>query len=67
MRHLLHEGDRSILTSLGQSDSEDDRMIAVILSEEYAKIDNTVGSQVSNFPPAPVSHILIYSLLLFDM
>ncbi|CAA7396024.1 unnamed protein product [Spirodela intermedia] len=54
MGHLLHEGDRSILSSSGQSDTEDDRMIAVILSEEYANIDNTIGSQVSNFPPPDV-------------
>lgn len=40
-----------------QQDTEDDRMIAIILSEEYAKLDGAVGRRLSNLAPVPVRYI----------
>ncbi|KAL3507036.1 hypothetical protein ACH5RR_032418 [Cinchona calisaya] len=36
-----------------QQDIEDDKMIAMVLSEEYAKLDGTVGQRVSHLSPIP--------------
>jgi hypothetical protein len=48
-------GESSSSTSLSsQQDVEDDRMIAVVLSEEYAKLDGAVGKRLSNLAPVPV-------------
>jgi hypothetical protein len=49
-------GECSSSTSLSsqQQDVEDDRMIAVILSEEYAKLDGAVARRLSNLAPIPV-------------
>ncbi|GAV84017.1 OTU domain-containing protein [Cephalotus follicularis] len=47
-------GECSSSTSLSsQQDIEDDRMIAVLLSEEYAKLDGPVAKQLSNLAPVP--------------
>lgn len=48
-------GESSSSTSLSsQHDIEDDRMIAVVLSEEYAKLDGAVGRRLTNLAPVPV-------------
>ncbi|XP_052180195.1 OVARIAN TUMOR DOMAIN-containing deubiquitinating enzyme 12-like [Diospyros lotus] len=47
-------GESSSSTSLSsQRDVDDDRMIAVVLSEEYAKLDGAVGRRLSNLAPVP--------------
>ncbi|KAF5958600.1 hypothetical protein HYC85_005825 [Camellia sinensis] len=49
-------GESSSSTSLSsQQDVDDDRMIAVVLSEEYASLDGAVGRRLSNLAPVPVS------------
>lgn len=35
-------------------DTEDDRMIALLLSEEYAKMDGAVGRRLTSLPSIPV-------------
>ncbi|CAL5325541.1 unnamed protein product [Camellia sinensis] len=48
-------GESSSSTSLSsQQDVDDDRMIAVVLSEEYASLDGAVGRRLSNLAPVPV-------------
>ncbi|XP_058179848.1 OVARIAN TUMOR DOMAIN-containing deubiquitinating enzyme 12 [Rhododendron vialii] len=49
----MDEGSSS--TSLSSQQDVDDQMIAVVLSEEYAKLDGAVGRRLSNL--APVAHI----------
>ncbi|KAL9266540.1 OVARIAN TUMOR DOMAIN-containing deubiquitinating enzyme 12-like protein [Drosera capensis] len=45
-------GECSSSTSMSsQRDVEDDRMIAQVLSEEYAKLDGAVGRRLSNLTP----------------
>lgn len=47
-------GESSSSTSLSsQQDVDDDRMIAVVLSEEYANLDGAVGRRLSNLAPVP--------------
>ncbi|KAI6700913.1 hypothetical protein NL676_015237 [Syzygium grande] len=47
-------GESSSSTSLSsQQDLEDDRMIALVLSEEYAQLDGGVGRRLSNLAPVP--------------
>ncbi|GMP29930.1 hypothetical protein CsSME_00004834 [Camellia sinensis var. sinensis] len=47
-------GESSSSTSLSsQQDVDDDRMIAVVLSEEYASLDGAVGRRLSNLAPVP--------------
>jgi hypothetical protein len=54
-------GECSSSTSLSsQQDVEDDRMIAVVLSEEYANLDGAVARRLSNLAPVPV-RILAFS------
>ena len=43
-------------SSSSQQDIEDDKMIAMVLSEEYAKLDGAVGQRVSHLAPIPVRH-----------
>ncbi|XP_042047181.1 OVARIAN TUMOR DOMAIN-containing deubiquitinating enzyme 12-like [Salvia splendens] len=52
----------STSTSLSsQQDVEDDRMIAVVLSEEYAKLDGAVGRRLTNLAPVPhVPRIILH-------
>lgn len=62
--HSWGEGESSSSTSLSsQHDVEDDRMIALVLSEEYAKLDGAVGRRLSNLEPVPV-RILAFSVML---
>ncbi|PKI52532.1 hypothetical protein CRG98_027104 [Punica granatum] len=55
MRNETHSvGECSSSTSLSsQRDIEDDRMIAVVLSEEYAELDGAVARRLSNLAPVP--------------
>ncbi|XP_061372384.1 OVARIAN TUMOR DOMAIN-containing deubiquitinating enzyme 12-like [Gastrolobium bilobum] len=54
MNGTQYWGESSSSTSLSsQQDIEDDRMIALVLSEEYAKLDGTVGRRISNLAPVP--------------
>ncbi|XP_028761166.1 OTU domain-containing protein DDB_G0284757 isoform X1 [Neltuma alba] len=57
MRNVTHYwGESSSSTSLSsQNDTEDDRMIAIVLAEEYANLDGAVGTRLSNL--APVRHV----------
>lgn len=57
-------GESSSSTSFSsQHDLEDDRMIAVVLSEEYAKLDGAVGRRLSNLAPVPVRILTVLLLL----
>lgn len=50
-----YSGESSGSTSLSsQQDIEDDRMIALVLSEEYAKLDGGVGRRLSKLEPVAV-------------
>ena len=50
-----YSGESSGSTSLGsQQDVEDDQMIALVLSEEYAKLDGAVARRLTNLEPVPV-------------
>ena len=63
MNGTQYWGESSSSTSLSsQQDVEDDRMIALVLSEEYAKLDGAVGRRLSNLAPVPVR---ILTFLLF--
>ncbi|GJS19980.1 OTU domain-containing protein [Tanacetum coccineum] len=54
--HLPSVGESSSSTSLSsQQDVEDDGMIAAVLSEEYAKLDGSVGRRLTNLEP--VAHV----------
>ncbi|KAL9669626.1 hypothetical protein QQ045_007173 [Rhodiola kirilowii] len=47
-------GECSNSTSLSSEQKlEDDRMIALVLSEEYAKLDGAVGRRLTNLAPVP--------------
>lgn len=60
-------GESSSSTSLSsQNDTEDDRMIAIVLSEEYAQLDGEVGTRLSNLAPVPVRSCLVLVLLLIS-
>lgn len=48
----VDEGSSS--TSLSSQQDVDDRMIAVVLSEEYAELDGAVGRRLSNLAPVAV-------------
>lgn len=48
------DGASSSTSLSSQQDVEDDRMIAVVLSEEYAILDVAVGRRLSNLAPVPV-------------
>ena len=58
---MLRNGTESIgecstsTSASSQQDIEDDRMIAVLLTEEYANLDNAVGRRLSNMAPIAVS------------
>ncbi|KAK3009101.1 hypothetical protein RJ639_015261 [Escallonia herrerae] len=55
-------GECSSSTSASsQQDVEDDRMIAVVLSEEYAKLDGALGRRLSNL--APVALFILDKLI----
>lgn len=48
------ESSSSTSTSLSsQQDVDDDQMIALVLSEEYANLDGAVGRRLSNLAPVP--------------
>ncbi|KAJ3675826.1 hypothetical protein LUZ60_004868 [Juncus effusus] len=47
-----HEGASSSSTSLS-TETDDDKMIAMVLSEEYANLDNAVAKRLSNLSSIP--------------
>lgn len=60
----IGECSRSTSAS-SEQEVEDDRMIAIVLSEEYAQLDGAVGRRLSNLAPVPVrsSHFFKYTRL----
>lgn len=57
MTHIIqNEGGSSISTSVSsqRNDTDDDRMIAIVLSEEYASLDGAVARRLSNMSSVPV-------------
>lgn len=46
-------------SSSKELDVEDDRMIAVVLSEEYAKLDGAVARRLSHLSAIPVRSLII--------
>ncbi|KAL0344202.1 UNVERIFIED_CONTAM: OVARIAN TUMOR DOMAIN-containing deubiquitinating enzyme 12 [Sesamum angustifolium] len=50
---ISNDGCSSSTSLSSQQDVEDDRMIAVVLSEEYAKLDGAVGRRISSLAPVP--------------
>lgn len=48
-----------------QPDTEDDRMIALVLTEEYSQLDGAVGRRLSNLAPIPVrsQHFHFYNTI----
>ena len=71
MTHMFpNEGASSSSTSVGSQKSEtnDDKMIAMVLEEEYAQLDGAMAKRLSNLTSIPVRycmHVLIY-LFLFS-
>lgn len=61
-------GECSSSTSLSsQQDVEDDHMIAVALSEEFAKLDGSVARKLSNLAPVAVRFLpFLRRLWFFD-
>ncbi|CAL0332931.1 unnamed protein product [Lupinus luteus] len=54
MNGTQYSGESSSSTSRNsQQDIEDDGMIALVLSEEYAKLDGAVGRRLTNLAPVP--------------
>lgn len=57
---MLRNGTESVgecsssTSASSQQDIEDDRMIALLLTEEYANLDGAVGRRLSNLAPIPV-------------
>lgn len=49
-----------------QQDLEDDRMIAVVLSEEFAKLDGAVGRGLRSLEPVPVRYLVIFNSLISE-
>lgn len=60
MAHMMqNEGASSSSTSTSlssqKSETDDDRMIAIVLSEEYANLDGAIAKRLSNLSSIPVS------------
>lgn len=55
-RVIPNEGGSSSSTSISsqRNDTDDDRMIACVLSEEYASLDGAVARRLSNLSSIPV-------------
>lgn len=61
--YVMRNGTESVGASSSsslssQQDTEDDRMIALVLSEEYANLDGAVARRLSNLAPVPVRCLL---------
>ncbi|KAK9750034.1 hypothetical protein RND81_02G168400 [Saponaria officinalis] len=54
MTNEFHSECSSSTSRSSQPDTEDDKMIALMLSEEYSKLDGTVARRLSNLAPIPV-------------
>ncbi|KAH9618796.1 hypothetical protein KSS87_018757 [Heliosperma pusillum] len=49
-----YQSESSSTSWSSQPDTKDDRMIALMLTEEYSKLDGAVARRVSNLAPMPV-------------
>jgi hypothetical protein len=63
------EGASSSSTSVSsqRSETDDDKMIAMVLEEEYAKLDGAMAKRLTNLTSIPVRyymHVLFYLFLL---
>jgi len=54
MAHELHTDGSSSTSRSSQPDTDDDRMIALMLTEEYSKLDGAIARRLSNLAPIPV-------------
>lgn len=52
MTNEYHSGGSS--SNSQNSSTEDDRMIALMLTEEYSKLDGAIARRLSNLAPVPV-------------
>lgn len=62
------EGASSSSTSMSsqRSETDDDRMIAMVLSEEYAKLDGAMAKRLTNLTSIPVRYLIYFMLLVFS-
>lgn len=56
---MKNEASNAASTS-SQHAVEDDKMIAIVLSEEYAKLDGRVGQCLSTLAPVPVRCSIVF-------
>lgn len=56
MAHIYQNeaGPSTNILSSYENDTKDDRAIALILSEEYANLDNAIARRLSNLSSVPV-------------
>jgi hypothetical protein len=70
MTHMFpREGASSSSTSMSsqRSETHDDRMIAMVLSEEYAKLDGAMAKHLINLTSIPVRCLMNFSYLYFPL
>jgi hypothetical protein len=62
------EGASSSSTSMSsqRSETDDDRMIAMVLSEEYAKLDGAMAKRLTNLTSIPVRCLMTFMPLLLS-
>lgn len=63
MEHIVHnEVGPSTATGLSShsNDTDDDRMIALVLSEEYEKLDGAVSRRLANLASVPVCNCYFF-------
>ena len=62
------EGASSSSTSMSsqRSETDDDRMIAMVLSEEYAKLDGAMAKRLTNLTSIPVRCPMNFMLLVLS-
>lgn len=68
MEHIVHnEVGPSTATGLSShsNDTDDDRMIALVLSEEYEKLDGAVSRRLANLASVPVCNCYFFKFSLF--
>ncbi|XP_074275120.1 OVARIAN TUMOR DOMAIN-containing deubiquitinating enzyme 12-like [Silene latifolia] len=54
MTNGFHSECSSSTSRSSQPDTDDDRMIALMLTEEYSKLDGAIARRLSNLAPVPV-------------
>nr|CAB3486937.1 unnamed protein product [Digitaria exilis] len=68
MTHMFpREGASSSSTSMSsqRSETDDDRMIAMVLSEEYAKLDGAMAKRLTNLTSIPVRCLITFMSFVF--